>query len=179
MAATYKSQIAKLMKRVDALESEAAIRGVMARYMEICDDLGPGTPMDELGALFSSKAVWEGAGKAYKDAFGDHVGRDAIVRFLDTYRHPEPHFVSNAHFLTSEVIEVSGRKAHGSWVMLQTPSFRTGESFILAARLSVDFKLEDGAWRISRFRTSNLLKRAIEGAWRTDAQLPTPAHPSS
>jgi len=41
MAETYKSQIAKLQSRLDALEAESDIRRVVARYMEICDDLAP------------------------------------------------------------------------------------------------------------------------------------------
>lgn len=174
MAATYKAQINALQKRVAALEAESAIRAVVARYMEICDDLGPDAPMKELGQLFSKDAVWVGSGKAYKKAFGGHKGRDAIVAFLDTYRTPKPHFASNVNFLTSESLNVRGERATGSWVMLQTPSFAVGESFILAARLQLNFKFEDGAWRISQFQTTNLFGRPIEGGWHSSAPIPVP-----
>ena len=175
MAATYASQIAKLQSRLDALEAESAIRATVARYMEICDDLGPDAPMDELGKLFSKNAVWVGSGKTYKKAFGGHKGRDAIVSFLTTYCKPRPHFSSNVHFLTTETISVRGSKATGTWVMLQTPTFATDESFVLAARLSLKFIREDDVWRISRFQTTNLLGRPIEGGWHSSAPIPTPS----
>ena len=174
MAATYKSKISNLQTRLSALEAESAIRSVVARYMEICDDLGPDAPMEELGSLFSENAIWEGKGKKYSKAFGGHKGRAEIVAFLNTYRAPKPHFASNVHFLTSETLKVRSNKADGSWVMLQTPSFASGESFVLAARLSLGFAFEQDAWRISRFRTTNLFGRPIKGGWHSSAPIPTP-----
>ena len=174
MAATYKSQIANLQTRLAALEAESEIRALVARYMEICDELGPTSPMDEVGSLFCKNAIWEGKGKRYSKAFGGHRGRHAIVTFLDTYRAPKPHFASNVHFLTSETLKVRGQKAEGSWVMLQTPSFASGESFVLAARLLLSFAHEDDAWRISRFETTNLFGRPIDGGWHSNAPIPIP-----
>lgn len=176
MAATYKSQIAKLQAQVSALEAESAIRRVVARYMEICDDLTPDAPLDELGSLFSKDAVWVGSGKKYSKAFGGHKGRKAIVSFMETYCKPSPHFEANVHFLTSESLYVRGQKASGSWVMLQTPSFATGESFVLAARLNLEFAFEDDAWRIAKFSTTNLFGRPIDGGWHSNAPIPTPAN---
>jgi len=176
MVATYKAQIAKLQSRIEALEAEGEIRRLVARYMEICDALGPDAPLDELGRLFASNAVWSGAGKRYGKAFGGHKGREAIVAFLRGYCEPDPHFSLNVHFLTSESLRVSGKKAHGAWVMLQTPSFAAGESFVLAARLSLEFCVEEGAWRISRFATTNLFGRPIAGGWHSTAPIPVPAN---
>lgn len=176
MAATYKSQIAKLQSQVHALEAESVIRRVVARYMEICDDLKPDTPMEELGSLFCKDAVWTGSGKKYSDAFGGHKGREAIVTFLQGYCEPTPHFAGNVHFLTSESLYVRGKRASGSWVMLQTPSFASGESFVLAARLNLNFAFEEGAWRISQFSTTNLFGRPIDGGWHSNAPIPTPSN---
>ena len=174
MAATYKSQIAKLQAQVNVLEAESAIRRVVSRYMEICDDLTPDAPLEELGALFCKEAVWVGSGKKYSKAFGGHKGRKAIISFMETYCAPTPHFASNVHFLTSESLYVRGQKATGSWVMLQTPSFANGESFVLAARLNLEFSYEDDAWRISKFSTTNLFGRPIDGGWHSKAPIPTP-----
>ncbi len=166
--------ISALAKRVARLEAESAIRAVVARYMEICDQLDADTPMDELAGLFCKDARWEGAGKKYKGTFGTHIGRAAIVAFLETYRTPEPHFRSNVHFLTSEKISVDGSTAQGTWVMFQTPTFSSGESFIMAARLHLSFELEDANWRIKSFRTTNLLGRPIDGGWHSRASIPVP-----
>lgn len=172
--ATLESQIAQLQRDVRALQAEGEIRRVVARYMEICDDLGPDAPMDELGQLFCTEAVWEGKGKRYENAFGGHIGRAAIVAFLNTYAAPAPHFASNVHFVTTEHLTVDDDTAVGSWVMLQTPSFSNGESFVLAARLTLSFQVEDGAWRIARFKTTNLFGRPIDGGWHSKAPIPTP-----
>lgn len=176
---SVEANTASLEDRIAALESESEIRGVVARYMEICDDLGPDAPMEELGQLFSKNAIWEGAGARYKSTFGGHNGREAIVKFLETYQSPTPHFQSNVHFLTSETVTVNGDNAVGSWVMLQTPSFSNGESFVLAARLSLEFAKEEGRWCISKFKTANLFGRPIEGGWHSAAPIPKPDHKNS
>lgn len=166
-----------LNDRIAALEAEGAIRRLVARYMEICDVLDADAPMAELGALFTEEATWQGAGAKYDAAFGGHQGRDAIVAFLNGYREPAPHFAANAHFLTSESITVDGEVAEGSWVMLQTPTFADGASFLMAARLNLAFKIEDGRWRIHRFATENLFSRPVDGGWNIDAAIPVPQGP--
>ncbi len=168
----------ELRERVAALEGESQCRRTLSRYMELCDSLDATTDMVELGELFCEDAVWEGRGGKYGDAFGGHRGRRTIVAFLNSYREPEAHFESNAHFLTSEQIEVRGPRAHGSWVMLQTPTFRDGSSFLLAARLRVAFRRDSDAWRIERFSTTNLFSRPIEGGWELEAALPVPMRTS-
>jgi len=168
------SEISELRRRVSVLEAESGVRRVLARYMEICDCLGPSTSMDELGALFCADAVWEGRGGKYADTFGGHRGREAIVRFLNSYREPMPHFSSNAHFLTSEQVRADGDRASGTWVMLQTPTFSDGSAFLLAARLHVDFRREDEGWRIYRFATTNLFSRPVERGWNAAIPLPVP-----
>jgi len=59
--------------------------------------------------------------------------------------------------------------------MLQTPTFANEQSFVLAARLSLRFAVEDDSWRISRFQTTNLLGRPIDGGWHSGAPIPTPS----
>lgn len=169
-----------ILDRLEVLEAQAAIRQVMARYMELCDHLDAATPMDELGALFTPDAEWAGKGARYGAAFGGHQGREAIVAMLDAYRGPTPHFSLNAHFLTSESIQVSGAVATGSWVMLQTSTFATGASFLTSARLSVQFARDEGRWRIARFATINIFSRPVS-VWDDPTTLPTPNadHPVS
>jgi hypothetical protein len=165
--------IASLSARVEQLEAHAAIRRVMADYMRLCDHLDASTPMHELGELFTADAVWAGTGARYGAAFGGHHGRGAILAMLDTYRSP-PHFAFNAHFLTSESIDVTGRSARGHWLMLQTSTYASGASDLRSARLTVSFAHDADRWRISRFETENLASRAVD-RWNDATPVPVPA----
>lgn len=167
-----------IMARLAALEAEASIRRVMTRYMELCDHLDEQTPMDELGDLFTHDAVWAGKGARYAEAFGGHEGRAAIVAMLDGYRRPKPHFALNAHFLCSESIAVNGVQAQGSWMMLQTSTYASGASDLRSARLEVEFRFEDGMWRIARFTTENIFSRPVS-SWISHAEIPVPPTPAS
>jgi len=165
--------IARLTARLDDLEAHAVIRALMSDYMRLCDHLDASTPMDELGDLFTEDARWAGKGVRYGAAFGAHQGRAAILAMLGSYRDP-PHFVFNAHFLTSEKIHVVGHAARGEWMMLQTATYADGRSELRSARLHVDFVRQTTRWRIHQFETENLFSRAID---RWDDATPVPVPP--
>ena len=82
-------------------------------------------------------------------------------------------FALNVHFLTSELIQVQGEPARGSWVMLQTSTFASGASHLNIARLSIEFRQQQGTWRMAHFVTENLFSRPVT-AWNDSAQLPVP-----
>jgi hypothetical protein len=157
-----KLNLASLLGRLERLEAEAAIRNVMAQYMSFCDRLDESTPIDALADLFSRDAVWTGKGSRYQAAFGEHQGRVAIAQMLGKYRGPPPHFVLNAHFLTSGQIDATGTPAVGKWMMLQTSTYANGTSDLRCARLTVQFTIEDNRWRICRFETENVFVRPID-----------------
>lgn len=161
-----------ILARLDRLEAESAIRRIVARYFQICDDLGPGTPFDELGALFTQGAVWEGKGR-YQQAFGGYRGRAAIVDMIRSYCLPQPHFAMTAHFFSAESIAVDGEQASGEWMMLQTSTYADGTADLRSAALSLHFAIEDGAWRIAAFRTRNLFSRRVDH-WNDVADIPVP-----
>jgi hypothetical protein len=94
--------------------------------LALCDTLGPDTPMEELGALFTRDAVWAGKGARYGAAFGGHRGRDAIVAMLGSYRGPPPHFAMNAHYLSETITLIDDVSARGGWMMLQCSTYATG-----------------------------------------------------
>lgn len=162
-----------LLERLAALEAESAIRRLMARYMELCDQLDENTSVEAIGALFTEDAVWEGRGARYRGSFGRHAGRAAIEQMFASYCGSPAHFTLNAHFLTSDSIRTSGETAHGSWMMLQTSSFQTG-SHLTAARLEVDFRRVGETWRIARFTTRNIFGRPVS-AWDDPSPLPVPS----
>jgi hypothetical protein len=155
--------LAALARRLSALEAEHAIRATMARYMALCDvpeDAGDGASLAE---LFADDAIWEGIGPQYTQKFGILRGPVEIVAMLRRYLPPEPHFAVNAHFLTSESIEVNGATACGRWIMLQASRYADASAELIAARLSVDFAAADDGtrWLIRHFRTERLLN----GPW--------------
>lgn len=166
------TDIEQLSQRVAALEAEGAVRRVVADYFRLCDTLGPSTPMDRLGALFTRSAIWEGRGR-YRKAFGRHEGRDAIVAMLASYTDP-PHFVLNGHYLSSEAITIEDDcHATGRWMMLQVSTYRDGRSDLRSAALTIDLAFEGGAWRIARFVTENIFSRDV-GPWNDEAAISVP-----
>ncbi len=173
MSVVDANEVIALRARVQALESEQAIRACISRYMDLCDHLDASTPLDELGDLFTEDAIWEGKGARYANSFGGHRGRDAIVAMLGKYCVEPAHFALNVHYLSSELIRVDGACAHGSWNMLQISSFSAGGSHLNSARLEIDFRCEDGVWRMAHFQTRNLFSRPVEH-WNSEARLPVP-----
>lgn len=167
------TNISGLLARLDALESEQAIRLCINRYMDLCDHLNPDTPLDELGDLFTKEAVWEGKGARYAKSFGGYRGREAIVSMLAKYTVEPAHFALNVHYLTSETIQVDGDDAKGSWNMMQVSSFSAGGSHLNSARLNILFRREEGVWRISHFETENRFSRPVSD-WNNSAELPVP-----
>jgi len=159
-------------ERLDRLESESAIRALVATYFDLCDRLDAGA-LDELGALFTPNATWSGRGARYGAAFGAHHGRDAIVAMLGSYSGPPPHFALNAHFLGNERIVVDGDRAHGRWLMLQTSTYTAGGSDLRAAALRLGFERLAEGWRIHDFETENLFSRPVD-RWDDPAPVPVP-----
>jgi hypothetical protein len=169
------SEIADILARLTRLEAEAACRKCLSDYMDMCDRLDAGTDLTALGELFTTNAVWGGAGDRYAKDFGAHHGRAAIVNWLAGFCTTPPHFQMNAHFLSSEAISHNADgTVSGRWLMLQTPTFHDGQSFVMAARLEIDFQSEEGAWRMHRFSTRNLYARPVSD-WNAPTQIPAPA----
>jgi len=174
-----------LEQRVRCLESHAQIRGVVTRYMALCDRLDANTPLHELAGLFTEDALWEGRGARYESSFGGYRGREAIAQMFSRYMRTPAHFALNVHFLCSEhiLVQPDARQAQGSWVMLQTSTFASGQSHLNAAQLTLQLRQDDGQWRIAHFQTENLFSRPT-GAWNDTAALPVPEasvqpHPQS
>ena len=165
--------LAGVLARLDALESESAIRGLVAAYFDLCDHLDEHTPLDELGALFTEDAVWAGSGARYGAAFGGHHGRAAIVAMLGKYTGPPAYFALNAHFLGSERIVVAGDRAQGRWLMVQTSTYSAGNSDLRAASLRLAFERLAEGWKIARFETENIFSRQVDG-WNDQTPIPVP-----
>ena len=166
-----------IIQRLNDLESEAAIRRLVARYFAICDALGPSTPFEELGELFTDGALWEGKGR-YAKAFGRYEGRTAIIEMIRSYCVPTAHFAMTAHFFSSENLTASGDTGSGQWMMLQTSDYADGSSDFRSARLTMKFAREGGVWRIAHFRTENIFSRQVE-PWNDEKNIAVPDQASS
>lgn len=168
------SDLTAILSRLGALEAEAACRRCLSDYMDICDRLDADTDLTALGALFTTDAIWSGAGDRYEADFGAHRGRQAIMDWMAGFCTTPPHFAMNAHFLTAEALTHNddGTKT-GRWIMLQTPTFHDGQSFVMAARLVITFAHQDSAWRMHRFTTRNLYARPVSD-WNQPVQIPAP-----
>ena len=169
--------LAAVLQRLAQLEATNAVRNAINRYMEICDGLSAQTDLDELMALFDEDSVWEGIGEKYAASFGRYEGHDAIRQMFATYTTQDSHFAINAHFVSSEQIQVQAEHAQATWLMLQTSTFRDGRSHLNGAKLRVGFTQQaDGTWKIKHFQTENLFSRPVS-FWHSDAELPVPATP--
>lgn len=174
---TAQAAIDLLAARVEALEAEAAVRRVQARYMRLCD-----TPCPEPGVaddaqridlivdLYTDDAVWEGVGDHYEDQFGRAVGHDEIRRHFQRFwsRDRSPELVLNVHYLTSEQIEVHGGDASGQWVHVQPWLFADGSAVLRSSRLKNAFRRVGDAWKITRTRTENVLIAPLPGHFASE-----------
>lgn len=170
--------IAALVRRIDALEAEAEIRRLQARYMFLCD-----TPLPEYGvaddgerielilALYSDDAVWEGVGEYYDGQFGRMVGKDRIREHFTRFwgEKQDPALVLNAHYLTSEQIHVDGDVADGQWIHMQPWLYADGTGLLRSSRLNNAFRKDaDGVWRITRTRTENVFVAPLPTGFASD-----------
>lgn len=183
--ANKQPQFDAILQRLDALEAEKdavqQVRACMNRYMSLCDSLDVGFDLSSLSVLFAKDATWQGVGKRYAKTFGRYESRDAIADMFAKYTKAPAHFELNAHFLCNELIEVNAEEstATGSWMLIQPSSFSSGKSQLSCARISADFKVEEGRWVISAFTTQNIFSRPMAKAWDNPAPLAVPSKASS
>ncbi|MGW6330887.1 nuclear transport factor 2 family protein [Nocardia rhamnosiphila] len=166
--------IERLTRRIAALEGEAEIRRLQARYMFLCD-----TPCPEFGVtddahridlimeLYAEDAVWEGVGEYYDDQFGRLSGHAAIRAHFERFWDPDrdPALVLNAHYLTAEQIRVDGDAATGQWIHMQPWLYSDGTGLLRSSRLNNAFRRVDGSWRITRTRTENVFVAPLPHAF--------------
>lgn len=157
--------IEKLAKRIDVLESEAAIRRIQAVYMMLCDTPCPVYPniddqerIERVVDLYTEDAVWEGVGEYYTGQFGRAEGKAEIRAHFNRFwsEDQDPKLILNAHYLTSEQIYVDGDEASGVWIHMQPWLFADGSALLRSSRLNNTFRRENGEWLVTRTRTENV-----------------------
>lgn len=145
----------ELLQRLDVLESEAAIRRLMAEYVDVRDvGTGNGT---HIARLFVDDGIWEGVGQL-AEALGFHQGRDAIERRFSA---PLP---CSVHFLTNESITIDGDTAVGTWRYLQSTIYK-GRAVWVGGRYHNDFVRVEGQWKFQHVRIDAMFMTPYEDGW--------------
>ncbi|MBT2522569.1 nuclear transport factor 2 family protein [Arthrobacter sp. ISL-28] len=148
--------VAGVAKRLNQFEVREAAQSTLSRYMDLCDVPRSEFLWEEMAALFTADAVWEGIGPEYTGKFGQLKGRETILSMLAEYLPPSPHFRRNIHLLGHGQIAAADSTATGQWIMQQLSEYEAGGTELISARLTVDFEYADGRARISHFRTEKL-----------------------
>lgn len=144
-----------LLRRLDVLESESAIRRLMAEYLAVRDfEEEKGR---HIASLFIESGVWEGVG-LFATILGAHPGRDAIER---RFSKPMPFSV---HVAGCESITVSGDEAVGRWVFLQ-PCTMNGQAVWVAGRYLNEFVRVDGQWKFKHLRVDGIFSTPYQDGW--------------
>ncbi|AQA03987.1 hypothetical protein BVC93_17855 [Mycobacterium sp. MS1601] len=148
-----------VLRRLDRLESESAVRAVKAHYMQWADEkrrLG-------MGELFWEDAVWEEldlTGQTVPGARWD--GRDAIAQMFN--ESPERlHFT--VHYLMNEEITVTGDTAVGRWKLLEPCTVRDETAVWQGGHYVDDFERRDGVWKIRHLRLTLDFQTPYHDGW--------------
>ena len=151
----YGRYVENLDSRLRALEAEAAIVRLKARYARFADD---GYDAEGIAGLFVSDGVWDGG-----DLFGRAEGVDAIRAH---FAHASDWIPWALHFTLNPIIDVSadGRSATGSWYLWQPCLRRRSASPVpvlswLAGTYADTYALTTEGWR---FRHVEVRARWLE-----------------
>lgn len=155
MATTVEELEARLRgleARLEAVEAVQAIHNLKARYASLVDSRytreGAKEPAevariaDEIVALFSEDAVWDGG-----ERLGLWRGRDEIrKRFL------EPTLRFTLHYFVKPHIEVEGDRARARWDILAPVTFGDGKPGWMAGYEDDEYVQVDDSWLHSRMK---------------------------
>lgn len=139
-------RIEELEARLTAVEDVQAIHNLKSRYGQLADaryqkgGVAPREELtriaDELAALFSEDAVWDGG-----PGLGVCRGRDAIrERFL------EPTLAFSWHYFVKPRIEVDGDRGRGSWDVLAHCTTGEGRAMWMSGFEDDEYVKQDGVW---------------------------------
>jgi hypothetical protein len=149
------STIEDVLGRLETLESEGAIRRLMAEYLATRDfEKEKGR---HIASLFIEEGIWEGAG-LFAPILGSHHGREAIER---RFSQPMP---PSVHIAGCESISVNGDEAVGRWVFLQ-PTIINGQAHWVAGRYFNEFVRVDGRWKFKHIRIVGIFSSPYEEGW--------------
>jgi SnoaL-like domain len=144
-----------LLRRLEVLEAQDAIRRLKARYMQACDDrLGR-----DIADLFWPDGIWEATGGS---AVGAVVGRAAIA---DMFAASPQRLTFTTHYLTNEAIEVHGDQAEGRWKLFEPCTFKDRLALWMGGTYADTFERRDGEWKFKHLRLRIEFRTPYEAGW--------------
>jgi hypothetical protein len=158
-------RLAALEARVARAEAHAEILDLKSRYGALADARysrkGPRPQAeidevaDQLGALFTDDAVWEGGG-----ALGRCEGRAAICE-----RFREPTLQYAWHFFVKPEIRVDGDRAKGTWDVLALITTKEGRAMWMVGVEHDEYARVGGRWLHTRMHLESQLMAPHDRGW--------------
>lgn len=159
------ARITALEARVARTEAHAAILDLKSRYGALADARysrkGPRSQSEidaaaeELAALFTVDAVWEGGG-----TLGRCEGRAAI---RERFREPTLHYAW--HFFVKPEIRVEGDRARGTWDVLALVTTKEGRAMWMVGVEHDEYAREGDRWLHTRMRLDSQLMAPHDRGW--------------
>lgn len=159
------ARLEALEARVARAEGQAEILALKSRYGALADARysrrGPrrqsevDVVADELAALFTEDAVWEGGG-----ALGRCEGRDAI---RERFRAPTLQYAW--HFFVKPEIRVEGERAEGTWDVFALVTTKEGRAMWMVGVEHDAYARVDGRWLHSRMQLESRLMAPYDRGW--------------
>jgi SnoaL-like domain len=163
-------RIAALEARVARAEGHAAILDLKSRYGALADARysrrGPrpqpeiDVVADQLAALFTEDAVWEGGGD-----LGRCEGRAAI---RDRFRAPTLHYAW--HFFVKPEIRVEGDRAKGTWDVLAIVTTKEERAMWMVGVEYDEYARVEGRWLHTRMHLESKLMAPHDRGWAPRAK---------
>ena len=162
------TDLAAVLARLDALESKAAIHGLMVSYMAATDaesDKGK-----KVAVLFTDDGRWQSIGPHGNPGWAA-VGHEALIKKFDRNVERMPF---SAHYVTNPEITLDGDTARGQWMYFQACTYRGDQPLWIAGKYDNDFRRVDGQWLVSHMRVCNLFTTPFDQGWVAVPHLETP-----
>ena len=158
----------EVLRRLDEMESKAAIEQLMVAYMTAADrkaDKGV-----HIAALFTEDGRWDSVGP-HGNPDWTAVGREALIRKFDRNVDRMPFA---AHFLTNGAVQLDGDTATGRWMYFQACTYRGNQPLWIAGSYDNEFRRCDGRWLISQLRVCNFFTTPFGKGWVAVPHMETP-----
>jgi hypothetical protein len=159
------TDMASLTSRIERLEDLEAIRQLVARYSQLCDE---GYNPDGLADLFTEDAYWASISADGKVGLGECHSREQIRTFfagVSAKLGP-----MTLHYAMTPSLQVSGETAKGRWYSLvpatmKTRSAPSGEAVLIGSTSEHEYRKVNGAWKFSRIVTTPRFRSPISKGW--------------
>lgn len=162
------TDLARILSRLDALESREEIIGLMTSYMAATDAKeGKGA---KVARLFTEDGQWQSVGPHGNPGWAA-VGRPALVKKFDRNVDRMPF---SAHFVTNPAVQLDGDRATGQFMYFQACTYRGDQALWIAGSYNNDFARVDGRWYFSHMRVHNFFTTPFDKGWAQVPHIQTP-----